>query len=185
MFITVHRVNGSLFRDDMDRNYFVKLLCRHLVENYDEDSPVRAYAVEIIAYCLMGTHFHLLLNQEEDADAVTGYMRSVSTAYSMYYNKKYKSKGHVFQSNFRASHILQESYLAHITRYIHLNPRTYTTWKWSSYTDYIGKTDTAWVHNERLQEPHEIGSIYAKFTEEWRSTDRRIQYAELRHTLAD
>ena len=124
-----NRASGErkLFRDDMDRNYFVKLLCRHLVENYDEDSPVRAYAVEIIAYCLMGTHFHLLLYQEEDADAVTGYMRSVSTAYSMYYNKKYKSKGHVFQSNLRASHILQESYLAHITRYIHLNPRTYTT----------------------------------------------------------
>jgi REP element-mobilizing transposase RayT len=176
-----NRASGErkLFRDKSDREYFLDLIQKHLAENYDENNPAKTYAVEVVAYCLMGTHFHLLLYQEEDAEAITGYMRSVSTAYSMYYNRKYKSKGHVFQSKFRASRISNESYLQHITRYIHLNPRRYEEWPWSSYNDYIGKLDQDWVHNERIQDKDDIGQSYKKFVDEWASVDRRLRYNEV------
>ena len=67
----------------------------------------------------------------------------------MYYNRKYKSKGHVFQSSYRASHIDREAYLAHITRYIHLNPRSYRRYRWSSYGQYIGEKE-GMAHPERV-----------------------------------
>ena len=154
-----------------------------MAENFDPDEPVRVYSVEVVAYCLMGTHFHLLLFQRDDLEAVSGYMRSVGTAYSMYYNRKYKSKGHVFQSSFRASHINNEPYLAHITRYIHLNPRSYVSWPWSSYSEYVGKRRDSWVHPELVLEDIRIGKKYAKFVADYAQTDRRKQTSELANWL--
>ena len=183
-----NRASGErlLFRDTKDRTVFLILLQKHLRECLElDDYEVRTYEVEIIAYCLMGTHFHLLLFQETDMDAISGYMRSVSTSYSMYYNKKYKSKGHVFQSSFRASYISNEAYLAHITRYIHLNPRRYETWQWSSYRDYVGETNTAWVHPERMLENRQLGQNYAKFVSDYAPKDRRNQHTELQDQLAE
>ena len=182
-----NRASGErkLFRDHADRNFFLSLLQKHLAETVllKNEGDTKQYQVEIVAYCLMGTHFHLLLYQEDNIDAITGYMRSVGTVYSMYYNKRYKSKGHVFQSSYRASHITNEPYLAHITRYIHLNPRSYTTWKWSSYKQYIGNRDDNWVHPERV-----IGDgstyQYKQFVLDYSNTDRRKQYGDLSNSLA-
>ncbi len=183
-----NRASGErlLFRDADDRIHFLSLLQKHLVETEASDAEdiTRTYAVEVVAYCLMGTHFHLLLYQEEDTGAITGFMRSVSTAYSMYYNKKYKCKGHVFQSSYRASHVDNEAYLAHITRYIHLNPRNYETWKWGSYQDYIGNGNTEWVHPERVLNSCEIGERYAEFVRQYATTDRRVQKSAIEHLLA-
>lgn len=180
-----NRASGerALFRDSVDREYFLTLLQKHLAEtDQPEKTIVKKYNVEIVAYCLMGTHFHLLLYQDTDPEAMPGYMRSVSTAYSMYYNKKYKSKGHVFQSSYRASYINQESYLAHITRYIHLNPRRYKTWRWSSYGEYVGRRDDDWVHPERVGDV--TPAQYEEFVASYVTVDRRKQYTEISSYLA-
>lgn len=182
-----NRASGErkLFRDSADRNYFVSLLEKYLAESEppeDESNReiIKRYDVEIVAYCLMGTHFHLLVYQELDSSAIIGYMRAISTAYSMYYNKKYKSKGHVFQSSYRASHITTDSYLAHISRYIHLNPaHRYATWEWSSYREYVSERDTGWIHPERALGEYQTGEAYRKFVADYSPTDRRVQYAEL------
>ena len=178
-----NRASGErlLFRDDDDRRLFMNLLQKHLSECADPDNEsVKVYDVSVVTYCLMGTHFHLLLYQQDDVDAISGYMRSVGTAYAMYYNRKYKSKGHVFQSSFRASHINNESYLTHITRYIHLNPRYYHSWKWSSYLNYVGKRTDSWVHPELVLENAEIGDAYAKATASYASIDSRKRNAEIK-----
>ena len=181
-----NRASGErpLFREDVDRAYFINLLQKHLAENDQPEEDIKTYEVEVVAYCLMGSHFHLLLFQEENPDAITGYMRSVSTAYSMYYNRKYKSMGHVFQSSFRASHITNEPYLAHITRYIHLNPRSYKSWEWSSYQDFVGKKVSSWVHPERVLESENTAEWYVDFVADYAKTDRRIQHNELSDQLA-
>ncbi len=180
-----NRASGErlLFRDDEDRAYFLNLIQKHLIENDDQsDEDPKRFEVEVIAYCLMGTHFHLLLYQEVDPLAISGFMRSLGTTYSMYYNRKYKSKGHVFQSSFRASHVGNESYLAHITRYIHLNPRQYHAWKWSSYREYVGERDTPWVHADRLVDID--SEKYREFMREYSSQDLRKQKSELSKYLA-
>lgn len=100
----------------------------------------------------------------------------------MYYNRKYKSKGHVFQSSYHASRITDESYLAHITRYIHLNPREYFKYKWSSYHDYAGDRSQHWVHPERVLDMS--GNAYAKFVADYSNVDRRKQHTEFDEFIA-
>ena len=100
---------------------------------------------------------------------LTALMRSVATAYSMYFNKRHKSKGHLFQGIYRASRIDSDSYLAHISRYIHLNPRTYRTYYWSSLKEYLGERITPWIHPERVLDTSPVR--YLEFLEDYE--DRR------------
>jgi putative transposase len=100
----------------------------------------------------MGNHFHLLLYQESDTTAITQLMRSVATAYTMYFNRKYEQFGHLFQSAFKASRITNDAYLLHITRYIHMNPRSYMRYKWSSIAVYLGDEVPVWLHPERVHD---------------------------------
>lgn len=145
--------NQKLFLDSSDKRKFLSLIERYITPKDDRDDSEKSYPeydIEINAYCLMGNHFHLLVYQTEDKDALSGLMRSVSTAYSMYFNKKYKRHGHVFQSVFKASRITDESYLLHITRYIHMNPRTYMTYRWSSLSTYLGRGYVDWLKPDRI-----------------------------------
>ncbi len=144
-----------IFHDDQDRIKFLSLLARHLDP---DDTATRSdgfvyekYEIELLAYCLMGNHFHLMVFQELDPTAITELMRSVATAYTMYFNIKYEQSGHLFQGNFKAARITSEAYLIHITRYIHMNPRSYLRYKWSSIAVYLGSEAPSWLHPERLE----------------------------------
>lgn len=138
----------AIFRSVEDRRRFMAILERHLSPSLD-DNPYTLYDVELVAYCLMGNHFHLLIYIPSDPTHLTGLMRSVATAYSMYFNRRYRSKGHLFQGIYKAAHISTDAYLAHVSRYIHLNPRTYRTYKWSSLKEYLGERTTPWIYPKR------------------------------------
>ena len=140
----------KIFFDSSDRQKFMSLFARHLLPSEDKEEVYPKYDVEILAFCLMGNHYHLLLYQETDPGAISGLMKSVATAYTMYFNRKYKSSGHLFQGPFRASAINTETYLTHISRYIHLNPRTYRTYYWSSLKYYLGEDSSELIHPERV-----------------------------------
>lgn len=174
----------KIFLDSSDKRKFLSLIARYVTpkdERDDTEKMYREYDIEINAYCLMGNHFHVLAYQLDDAKALSGLMRSVSTAYSMYYNKKYKQHGHVFQSIFKASRITEESYLLHITRYIHMNPRTFMTYRWSSLGAYLGKGTEDWVKPERIitMTPNQ----YKKFLTEY--VYRKSELEDLKLQLAD
>lgn len=166
-----------IFHDSHDKQKFIDLFERYLD---DKSSSYPTYNIELIAYYIMGNHFHLLLFQEEQPDEITGFMRSISTAYSMYYNTKYQNEGHVFQGVFRASRITKESYLAHISRYIHLNPESYKTYRWSSLRYYLNAAPPTWLHPERLNQLSPIQ--YAEFLEDY--VDRRQMLKEIKNQLA-
>lgn len=170
----------KIFADALDRQKFLALFRRHLLDE-EGDELYPKYDVEVVAYCLMGNHFHLLLWQGADPEAITGLMRSVATSYAMYFNRRHKRQGHVFQSIFRASHITSDAYLAHISRYIHLNPDRYRTYKWSSLREYLGERHDEIVHPERvLDMPPDR---YLEFLAEY--TDRRAQLKEIQSQLAN
>lgn len=104
--------------------------------------------IELIAYCLMPNHFHLLIKQHSKY-SIEKFMRSLSTRYSMYFNKKYNRIGKLFQGHYKAILIKNDSYLLHLSRYIHLNPKEINielTNAYSSYPDYIGLRRTKWIH---------------------------------------
>ncbi len=109
-------------------------------KNYSED-------VELVAYCLMPNHWHMLIKQLSEKP-MSEFIRSIMTRYSMYFNKKYNRVGSLFQGKYKAVLIDNESYLLHLSRYIHLNPSEITgdiISAYSSYGDYLGLRRTKWL----------------------------------------
>lgn len=119
----------------------------------------REKLVEILAFCFMPNHIHLLLKQIKD-NGITNFMRKLGAGYARYFNEKYKRKGHLLQGRFRAVHIRNEEQLKNVFVYIHTNPISLIEpgWKkgkiknlkktiefltkkyrWSSYWDYIDR----------------------------------------------
>lgn len=77
--------------------------------------------VAIGAWCLMPNHFHLLL-KEVSENGISKFMQKLTTAYTMYFNKKYNRTGSLFQGVFKTEHITEDRYLKYLFSYIHLNP---------------------------------------------------------------
>lgn len=73
--------------------------------------------VEIISYCLMPNHFHLLLKQLEE-NGISTFMRNFQNSYAKFFNIKHQRVGPLFQSIFRAIRIEDNEQLLHVNRYI-------------------------------------------------------------------
>ena len=106
--------------------------------------------IDLLAYCLMPNHFHLLLKQNKE-QAMRQFVHSISIRYAMYFNKRYHRIGKLFQNIYKAALVSEEPYLLHVSRYIHLNPREIVSdieTAYSSYSEYLGKRHTPWVKPE-------------------------------------
>lgn len=128
-----------------------------LLEGPSFKLPQRDLLVDILAFCFMPNHLHLLLKQKKD-DGITKFMKKLGTGYATYFNKKYQRKGYVFQSRFLSVHTKDDNQLQIVLNYIHANPASLIEpnfksmgiknlkeaihfieqYKWSSYQDYIG-----------------------------------------------
>lgn len=131
-----------IFLDEQDYAVFLNLLKRHLSRKQhtdDRGAIYQSYAgrIELLSYCLMPNHYHLLLYLNNDIKAIPELMRKVAGAYTSYFNKKHERVGPLFQGVYKASRITSGSYLLHITRYIHRNPRDYYDWQYSSLNYYM------------------------------------------------
>ncbi len=76
--------------------------------------------VEIVAYCLNGNHYHLLLKQVKD-DGISKFMQKVDTGYVKYFNQKNERTGSLFQGKFKSIHVGTDEYLKGLSAYINLN----------------------------------------------------------------
>ncbi len=104
--------------------------------------------IEIVCYCLMPNHFHLLIKQLKD-HGIQEFMQKVINSYTKYYNTKHNRVGHLFQGVFKAVSVDCDNQLLHVSRYIHLNPYVsdliakLEDYRYSSYPYFIGiATDT-------------------------------------------
>ena len=77
--------------------------------------------VSIGAYCLMGNHFHLLL-QEKTPGGISKFMHKVGTGYTKYFNLKHERNGNLFTKPFKSKHVSDDRYFKRVVSYIHLNP---------------------------------------------------------------
>lgn len=163
----------KIFLDDQDSGYFIHILKRHLDGEVHKDKSGRPYRkhedIDLLAYCLMPNHYHLLIYQGEDTVAFTKLIRSVATAYSHYFNKKYGRVGHLFQDRFKASRVDNDAYLAHISRYIHLNPANPFGYKWSSLSNYVKPNNDSWVKSGKIIEQFTSSSDYVAFVNDYKS----------------
>jgi len=122
-----------IYKDAQDYRRFTELLyvantresvdLRRIRSRYDTvyDWERSDQLVAIGAYCLMPNHFHILLTPLHD-EAVGTFMNKLCTSYSMYFNKKYKRKGTLFEGSYRARYVQNDEYLKYLFSYIHLNP---------------------------------------------------------------
>lgn len=111
----------------------------------DEDYIVKNRSVELVAFCIMPNHFHLILKEVKEG-GISEYLQRVLTAYSKYHNLKYEKSGHVFQGPYRFVHIDNDRYLKYLSAYIHRNPIEILGWRhreleypWSSFQDFVNE----------------------------------------------
>lgn len=104
----------------------------------------------------MGNHFHLLVFQKEP-DGINFFMRSLATKYSMYFNRKYKRVGTIFQGAYKAVLVESEEQLIYLSKYIHRNsieilPTGFHLegYKYSSYGNYLGLFNQVWVYKDDI-----------------------------------
>lgn len=102
---------------------------------------------EIFAYCIMSNHIHILIRENEDT--ISNIIQRISSSYVLWYNKRHKRCGHLFQERFRSEAVESEDYFLTALRYIHRNPvkahivSDPIKYKWSSYKEYCGKPSIA------------------------------------------
>jgi putative transposase len=115
--------------------------------------------VEVMSFCLMPNHIHLLARQIKDG-GISRFMQKVGGGYAGYFNRKYQRKGHVFMDRFESVQIESDNQLKVIFVYIHANPLSLiepgwkelgiknpakaiafleNEYKWFSYPDFIGR----------------------------------------------
>lgn len=175
-----------IFLDDQDYTVFLSLLKRYLSGEEHKDHLGRIYEdlsdeIELLAFCLMPNHLHLLLYQSTER-GITNLLQRVMTSYTMYFNRKYKRVGTLFQDRFKASRISRDEYLQHISRYMHLNPMDYKNWEFSSLPYYLGNKKAAWLKPGRILEMFGAGE-YRRFVADYE--DHKKMLDEVRDELAN
>ena len=165
-----------IFFDEENWGYFIKRLRHYCIPDL----------IEIIAYCLMPNHYHILANLKDD-NLSTKIMQPFTVSYTKAVNRQQDRVGPVFQGAFKAKLVDKNEYLLHLSRYIHLNPvlagiaDNPATWTLSSYQDYVG------LRNGTLSKPDIVLSqfpsrqAYAKFVRAYSETDREL----IEHLMLD
>ena len=119
-------------------------------EDYDAMLKSFQHVVEknkcdILSYCLMSNHVHLLLKEKDEN--LSKAMQSIEVSYVWWYNERYERVGHLFQNRYLSVPVEDEAYLLGVLRYIHRNPikagivKKLDEYKWSSYNAYLKGKD--------------------------------------------
>ena len=124
----------AIFRNDKDYFRFLNLLAKYSKE----------FDWKIYCYCFLPNHFHLLVQTQKHPLSLI--MKSLQTAYGVYFNKKYNRVGPVFAGRFKSIICQEDEYFLQVSKYIHLNPvrlglcEDPADYPYSSYKNYIRET---------------------------------------------
>lgn len=176
-----------IFFNEKDYDVFVSLFKRYLSDSQPKNTLRHIYPnysdrLELLAYALMPNHIHLFIYQKDEC-AIKDFMRSLLTSYSMYFNKVNKRVGPVFQSRYRASLISDDSYLQHISRYIHLNPLDWSKSNKSSLDFYTNKRQADWIKPAKILQLFDNSNDYIRFLEDYEGHKQMLD--ELKWELAN
>lgn len=134
-----------IFVNDHDRQGFLDVVAQALSR----------FNAEILAYCLMGNHYHFVLHTRKANLSLL--MRHINGVYTQAFNRRHNKVGHLFQGRFKAILVDRDAYLLEVCRYVELNPlrarmvRKPEAWEWSSYRAHAGLADSpAWLDTDGL-----------------------------------
>ena len=144
----VRGIEGSkVFRSDVDRDNFLERLGGIL-----QETNTICYA-----WALIPNHFHLLLRT--GPVQISTVMRRLLTGYALWYNRKHRRYGHVFQNRFKSILCQEDSYLLELVRYIHLNPiragiirdlNELDAYLYSGHSVVMGKVKHGWQNTQEV-----------------------------------
>jgi REP element-mobilizing transposase RayT len=100
----------NIFKDDMDRKMLLKLVSR----------AMKKFGFKVFAFVLMTNHYHFLFKCENTNLPLI--MQFINTGYGIYFNRKYKRSGHLFQGRYKSILVEHGPDIKEVVRYIHLNP---------------------------------------------------------------
>jgi putative transposase len=155
-------VNGNnrqpMFIDARDRYLCLTLL----------GETAERYGWDVLSYCLMNTHWHVLLRTPERT--LSRGMQRMNTCYSQAFNRRHGRSGHSIRHRFMSVAVEDEAHLFELTRYLPLNPvrggliRHPEAWIWSSYRSELGVVPApAWLHARWSVELHGSSSHLRRF----------------------
>lgn len=171
----------KIFQSIQDYKHFIFLMyicnteksivLRDIGEKFDRGETI----VDIGAYCLMPNHFHILVYEKSDG-GISMYMRKLMTAYSMYFNKKYKRTGRLFETAFKSILVDDDRYLKYLYSYIHLNPAKLIDKNWRENTTknhstllqfvfsypYSSLNDYLNTNNNKILEPNKFPAYFLR-----------------------
>lgn len=192
-------IYGNIFNEDRDFERFKKTMIFYSYkENFTPSYKIfskskdqanflnytgnQTKIINIIAYCLMPNHFHILISQVQNY--LSKYLNKLLDSYTKYFNIKYGRKGPLWQSRTKKILLDKDSYFIHLTRYIHLNPVTaYLTekpekWRFSSYREYINSKEDICEYKRYFPENYDFKTQYKKFTEDRIDYQRNLKEIE-------
>lgn len=177
----------QIFLEPKDYTVFLNLLKRYLSVEPQKNINGVLYPhifgkLELLAFCLLSNHLHLLIYQNE-IGAMQRLMRGVLTSYSKYFNKTYHRRGPLFESRYKASLISDQSYLEHISRYIHLNPKAWRNYLYSSLPYFLGEYNSEWIMPGKILQIFDSSSEYLSFLEDHEDYKRMLD--DIKHELAE
>lgn len=135
----------QIFNDNADRDWFLARLGR----------LTRETGIRVYAFALIPNHFHLLISR--DQTPVAQFMQRLLTAYALYFNRKHRRAGHLFQNRYRSIVCEEDEYLLELVRYINLNPlragiiaavRELAGWPYASHSLIVGRHRQDWYERE-------------------------------------
>lgn len=151
----------------------------------------KKFLVEIISYCLMPNHFHLILKQITD-NGISKFISNFCNSYIRYFNTKNKRKGPLLEGKFKAKRVETEEQLLHLDRYIHLNPysshliknfKDLENYSFSSFPEYLGKVKTNFCSKELILSHFKNVASYQKFIFDQADYQRELQ--QIKHLILE
>lgn len=134
----------AIFKDDQDRTTYLGKLSLYCEQK----------EVELLCYCLLSNHVHLLV--ETPRANLSKLMQPFQTSYTLYFNRRHRHTGHVFEQRYKAFLVDKDNYLLQVSRYIHLNPvgasivERPQDYRWSSYKAYLRDEKSSRLNREMI-----------------------------------
>ncbi|OGG76362.1 hypothetical protein A2950_00065 [Candidatus Kaiserbacteria bacterium RIFCSPLOWO2_01_FULL_55_19] len=134
----------TTFEDSQDYSRFLELL--YLANDESplrrDDIGIRTFEevltiprgkklVAIGAFCLMPNNFNLVLNEVSEG-GITAFMRKLGTAYTLYFNSRYKRTGNLFLKPFRSRHASSDRFVQNLINYVHARPAVFYEPEWKT-----------------------------------------------------
>lgn len=167
----------DIFSDDQDRDKFLHRLGENITQA----------KCSVYAWVLMSNHVHILFKSGKKG--ISTVMRKLLTWYAVYYNRRHKRSGHLFENRYKSILCEEDRYLLALIRYIHLNPMRagmvktlddLDRYPWSGHSAVMGKNEYLWMDTDYVllqfnDAKRKAKNAYRKFVAEGKSMGKSAE----------